>query len=281
MKRKCIIFLLVTLFSLTVACNFPALLKQANNTDHQYIAYEFSSDQLAVMQKNGNPTRFTIIFNNDKRQETWFYDTSGYTYAFINGALIAKKEFSPQYQENMYATTYLPDHFSRGMGADEILASTGKTDFTITAVEGLGRDAHLLHMEGLSIGLVEGKINFVETYPALTENKLEPSDFVESADYIPTTEEIANAGLHTFLIVTYVDNEFIEEKKGHIEVSFEPDGVHFLDDGIATIYERVEPNVYTDADDILRLTFILDGYIWYEKSVNGSAEVEILHSRLD
>ena len=295
MKRKqTFIILLAFLVVLSVSCNLP-LLNQAGNSSQEdssaanqpapeiliLTPYKYSGDQQAILQKDGPPTRFAIILS-DARQETWYYDTTGYSIVFVDGSIVAEKEKSPEYQENMYATTYAPNQFFGGMGFDEIMASTGRNEFSLSEIEGMDRDAHLLHLEGLAIGLLEGKISFVETYPAITERKLDQADVAaaESDAYTPTPEETANEGSHTYLVVTYVNNEYIREDRSMIEISFKPDGVYFLQNGISTGYQRVEPNLYTDPDGILRLSFILDGFIWFEPSMNGSNEVEILNSRL-
>lgn len=289
------IILLISLAILTVSCNLPLLNQGGNSAQKEssvanqpapeiliLVPYEYSGDQQVILQKEGPPTRFSIIFSDD-RQETWYYDTTGHSIVFIDGSIVAEKEKSAEYQENMYATTYAPNQFSRGMGFDEIMASTGRNEYTVSEIEGMDRDAHLLHLEGLAIGLLNGKISFVETFPAMTERKLDQVDFAaaESDAYTPTPEETANEGSHTYLVGTYVNSEYIREDRSMIEISFKPDGVYFLKNGISTSYQRVEPNLYTDPDGILRLRFILDGFIWFEPSVNGSNEVEILHSRLD
>ncbi len=297
MKKKNLLISLATLIAvISVSCNLPLVgqggdSKQENSNDANQPSpeililapYEYSTDQQVVLQGNGDPTRFTIIFTGNGRQETWYYDTTGFTVVFIDGVTVAQKDTIPQYHQNMYATTYKPKQFFSGMGFDEILASSCRNEFSLSAIEGLDREAHLLHLEGLSIGLLEGKINFVETFPAMTERKLELEDFaaVENEVYTPTPEEAANEGSHTYLVVTFVNSEFLSEDRSVIEISFKPDGVYFLQNGKPSNYQRDEPNLYTDPDGILKLRFISDGFIWFEPSVNGSYEVEILHSRLD
>lgn len=296
MDKKTSLVVLVTIIAiLSVSCNFPLLSRGGNSTQNDssdsnkpapeimiLTPYEYSADQQVVLQNSGDPTRFSMIFTENDRQETWYYDTSGYTVVFKNGLFTAEKYSTPQYHENMYATTYTPNQFFGGMGFDEILASTGRNEYSLSELEGMGRDAHLLHLEGLAIGLLEGRISFVETFPAITERKLVQAEFAtESKMYTPTPEEAANHGVHEFLVVTYVNGEFIGEETSVIDISFQPDDVYISQNGIVSSYQRVEPNLYTDPDGILRLRFILDGFIWFEPSVNGSNEVEILHSLID
>jgi len=243
MKKKNILLILITIiFIVSVSCNLPLLNEGGNSTQEDSSAtnqpapeiiiltpYVYSPDQQVVLQDAGNPTRFSIIFTRDGRQETWYYDTTGYSIVFIDGSIVAEKEKSPEYQENMYATNYAPNQFFSGMGFDEIMASTGRNEFSLSEIEGMDRDAHLLHLEGLAIGLLDGKINFIETFPALTERTLDQVDFAgaESDAYTPTPEETANEGSHTYLVVTYVNSEYIMEDRSMIEISFKPDGVTF------------------------------------------------------
>ena len=191
MKKKTLLIILISVVVVTsLSCNLPIgdrAVESPSGSDPSAgelpsqsqinPSYEFSPDQLTLIEEAGYPTRFSIIFGGTERQETWHYDTDGYSFVFINGEYTADQEVPVQYQENLYATTYRPDQFSRGMGLEEVLAATGKSEFTISQIEGMDRDLHLLHLEGLSIGLLEGKLSFVETYPAVNERKLTAEDF--------------------------------------------------------------------------------------------------------
>jgi hypothetical protein len=77
----------------------------------------------------------------------------------------------------MYATTYIPALFNKGMILDEIVAASGKADFVLTRMDDVVADGQLLHLEGLSVGVVDNQIRFVETLPATSETLLLPEDF--------------------------------------------------------------------------------------------------------
>jgi hypothetical protein len=141
--------------------------------------FVFSADQLAVLDAYGSPTRFTILFGDNIRHESWFYDTAGYSVMFQDGEMVSEKNEIPEYQEEMYATTYSPDQFYEGMEIDEVVFSTGQHDFLLTSIEGLEEVGRLMHLEGLCIGLYDDEVSFIETYPAMTEIELEPEDFPE------------------------------------------------------------------------------------------------------
>jgi len=223
--------------------------------------FAYSTDQLDTLQKYGNPIRFDIIFAGNTRQETWYYDTVGYIVAFEDGTILAEQFFVPFYLE-MYATTYTPDLFYRGMGIDEIAASSGKTSFVLTTIEGMPEESRLMHLEGLSVGLVNGQISFVETWPSVNEIKLEPEDFASEAparsqDTTPvdntetqaqpqnlTSEEAACAGSHQYEAVYYLDAE--EYGRGNVssEFIFGDDSVIWNIDNDTFTLTRLEQNTY-------------------------------------
>ena len=182
--------LLLTLLLVTLACNLPGPNGYINNLPDGLVedytvpleaetleTYAYSPDQIAVQEAYGNPTRFTIMFSEEGRLETWIYDTSGYQVVFIDGDQITERTSPPEYQANIYASTYTPDIFYQGMGLDEIVAATGKQDFVLTRMEDVVADGQLLHLEGLSVGVVNDQIRFVETMPATSETLLNPEDF--------------------------------------------------------------------------------------------------------
>lgn len=187
MHRKLILLVVLVLF--TLACGFPGLVGNQGLPDglmenyvpemdaSQLLGYVYSQEQLTFLQTYGNPTRFTIIFADDLRQETWHYDTTGYTVVFRNGDKISEGNVVAEYRENMFATTYTPSLFYRGMGIDEIVLATGKQKFVLTSMDDLVEGGRLMHLEGLSVGLKDGQITYVETIPAVTEMPLGPQDF--------------------------------------------------------------------------------------------------------
>ena len=59
--------------------------------------FSYSADQVAMQQEFGSPTRFMVIFGENNRLETWYYDTKGYTSVFMNGTKISEKHSMPQY----------------------------------------------------------------------------------------------------------------------------------------------------------------------------------------
>ena len=261
-------------------------------------SFTYSADQLSVQQERGNPTRFTILFSENIRQETWFYDSAGYAIVFRNGVKVSEKNITPEYHDEMYATTYSPDQFYNGMGLDEIVTSTGKNDFMLTSVDGMAENGRLMHLEGLSIGLLDGQVNFVETYPAMTEIKLEAEDFSSTKNIVPeqttnespqkdiappinlTEEEAANQGVHKYLQVIYFDGDFLDEREVTLEITFYEGGVRVTENDVSSYYDQIDLNRYLAGDDsFMQLTFIGGGFIRYLEGDEG--DIETLNSLLE
>ncbi|HKJ26852.1 MAG TPA: hypothetical protein VJ965_04360, partial [Anaerolineales bacterium] len=205
--------------------------------------FSYSTAQQAVVQQYGSPTRFIILFGETARQETWFYDTAGYTVVFRDGEKVSEKAEAAEYREGMYATVHSPNLFYRGMTVDEIVLTTGKTKFMLTSLPDLD-EMRLLDMEGLTVGLVDERISYVETIPALTETLLTPDDFLQL-----TSEEAANQGLHFYTSAVIVDGTTMVEDFGEIEIIFTEEELTFTYEGETILFNRVEPNrYYSDVD---------------------------------
>ena len=252
---------------------------QPSSTINLNNTFVYSPDQIATRQEFGDPTRFTIIFIKDKRYETWIFDTVGYTAAFIDGMKVSEKYTVPEYHEEMYATTLSPDQFFKEMGVDEILLTMGKEEFILTPFDDAGVDNQLMYLEGVSIGLLHGKVSFVETYPAMTERKLVETDFSISQINELTPEEIASEGLHEYLVVHFMDGELFNSYNTRIEVRFAANEVCLTENNETVCFTRVSENEYTGEDGEIRMNFILDGFIWDIKG--GSVEIESLFSRVE
>lgn len=286
MKPKSVSLLTLTLLVLAaLACSLPMLdssqqLPDGLVEDYSLPAdaaldntFSYSAEQQAVIQQYGSPTRFIILFEENARQETWMYDTSGYTVVFLDGVKIAEKTEAPEYRESMYATIHSPNLFYQGMTVDDIVLATGKSKFMLTSIEGM-EGVRLMDLEGLSIGLLDKTISYVETIPALTESLLTPEDFVQQPNRTP--EELANAGTHFYVASFTVDGESYQEDFGEIEFTFLQDEVLSTYEGETLLYNQTGPNqYYTDADGGVAITFTTEGFIM----VLQSDDAEIIMTR--
>jgi len=239
--------------------------------------FTYSADQSAVMQELGIPTRFSIIIGQNNRLETWHYDTRGYSVAFMNGAKTSERTVPAQYRDNMYATTYTPGQFYAGMGVNEIVLATGRREFQLSTIEAQSFEQRLMHLEGLAVGLQDGSINYVETYPALSERRLTAAEFAPVS--VLTPEESANQGQHEYMIVMYEDDQWVETSNMIIDVKFEGDGVCMDLEGETVCFERVSQNYYQTTDVLTELSMILDGFIWFWE--DEGIITDIYFSRVD
>jgi len=239
--------------------------------------FSYSADQSAVMQELGIPTRFTILFGENNRLETWHYDTRGYTVAFMNGTKTSERTVVVQYRDDMYATTYTPGQFYAGMRVDEIVLATGRDDFQLSTIEAESFEQRLMHLEGLAVGLQDDSINYIETYPAMTERRLTAAEFVPIS--VLTPEESANQGQHEYLVVVYENFEVIESINTMVDVIFEDDQLCLTLEGETTCFVQVAENHYQSTEIVTNLYIILDGFIW--NLDDEISEMEVLFSRVD
>ena len=239
--------------------------------------FTYSADQSAVMQELGIPTRFSIIIGQNNRLETWHYDTRGYSVAFMNGTKTSERTVPAQYRDNMYATTYTPGQFYAGMGVNEIVLATGRREFQLSTIEAQSFEQRLMHLEGLAVGLQDGSINYVKTYPALSERRLAAAEFAPVS--VLTPEESANQGQHEYLIVVYENNEFIESYNVTVNISFENDTLCIEMEGDNFCFVKVAENHYQSTDVLTNMYVILDGFIW--NLDDEISEMEVLFSRVD
>ncbi|MBN2045348.1 MAG: hypothetical protein JW757_10040 [Anaerolineales bacterium] len=318
--KKTILLLLIVLLAVSLACSLPALLQGGDREvevvsdgrlpdglTENYVPslgytpsnpFNYSPDQMSVINAHGNPTRFMIIFTVSNRQETWIYDTSGYTVVFRDGVKLSEKSETPQYWPEMYATTLGPNQFYQGMGVDEVVLSTGRADLTLVTLEGLEKESRLMYLQGLSVGLVDGRVNFVETIPAMTETLLRQEDFTVLAPPVeepapttapePTTEpaaassafsltpqEEALQGTHTYTLIIYDGGEPIDGVNTQIEARFEGSQLILVENGESSIFSRTGENSYRgnlEGTDIA-LEVTATGYQWKIEENGVSIEV--------
>jgi hypothetical protein len=313
MKKLTLLLIPLLLIASTLACNLSSAADPGNNIPDGRTenfqpqaasvqgSWSYSPAQQAVLQEYGNPTRCTIIFANNTRQETWTWDTTGRSIVFIDGEQAAEKTFAAEYQDNLYRTTYGPDQFFLGMTIDDIVFSTGRNTFLLSTVEGVGR---LMHLEGLSIGLSEDRISFVETYPAAAGPQLMPEDFTaaavvqppesqdtagsgsgsaqeEPAEYSLTPAEADNAGLHNYESIIYLDAMEIARQETSLESTFNASGLEWTENGETIQFTRTESNFYTfeEIEGMIYVTFLPEGPVMFFEE-EGST-VEIVFTRPD
>ena len=180
--KQTLLIVLALLLLISIACSFPgapgSMSGQPQGLVENYVPdlggkplgfYSYSPDQLSVQSIYGNPTRFTIMFGEKTRQETWIYDNDSYQVVFRDGVKVAEQSSVSASLEGLSVVMYEPSFFYRGMGVDEVVSATGQNDFVLTSVDGVVSGGQLMHLKGLSAGFSDDEVLFVETLPVVSE----------------------------------------------------------------------------------------------------------------
>ncbi len=134
--------------------------------------YQYSSDQLVIIDQYGVPDSFTITFyveefdpyyDGEVRDETWRYYDEALVFDFYNGSLMYTNPI-PDPPVDWIALPYRPEQFTAYADLVTILASASITDlFELPVERELVKNGKLYYAPGLSFGTVDGRLIFVET----------------------------------------------------------------------------------------------------------------------
>ncbi len=191
-KRRSLILTLSLLALFSLACNLTAVvgsqptpetpIQEGLNQDYpvNISAEAVPQYALTVAQRNkianhGYPDRFLISFSTKTladgerialRQETWYYDDTGYQVVFRNGAVFTENNGAPVESAGLGSTGYQPERFTQAMDLESVLAVTGENGFFAQPMEaGLVENGQIVFLKGLSVGFQDGKLKYVETLP--------------------------------------------------------------------------------------------------------------------
>jgi len=133
-------------------------------------AVEYSSAQNDLIQEYGYPEGFFILFFQregidgnveEVRYEQWDYYSWGVTVIFENGEQLERSKIP---LELILPTPYKPESFSAFITREQVAASAGLDEWLILPVEKeLVPDADLYYAEGLTFGLQDGALVYIET----------------------------------------------------------------------------------------------------------------------
>ncbi len=131
---------------------------------------EYSSAQDSIIQEYGYPEGFYILFFQregidgnveEVRYEQWDYYSWGVTVIFENGEQLERSNIP---LELISPTPYQPGSFSAFVTREQVAASAGLDEWFILPVEKeLVPDADLYYAEGLTFGLQDGELVYIET----------------------------------------------------------------------------------------------------------------------
>jgi len=131
---------------------------------------EYSPAQADLIQEYGYPEGFYILFFQregidgnveEVRYEQWNYYSLGVMVVFDNGEQLERGEIP---LETVSSTPYQPELFSAFISREQVAASAGLDEWFILPVEKeLVPDADLYYAEGLTFGLQDGELVYIET----------------------------------------------------------------------------------------------------------------------
>lgn len=131
--------------------------------------YEYSIQQQKVVDEWGQPQSFYILFYQREdiqggvetvRYEEWTYPARGKQVIFENGVELRQDEVT---KEAVFSTRYTPEQFFAFMNREQLASLTGLEDWFILPVEDeLVQDADLYYAGGLTFGLQDGELVYVE-----------------------------------------------------------------------------------------------------------------------
>ena len=131
---------------------------------------DYSSAQTRMIQEYGYPEGFYILFFQregidgdveEVRYEEWNYYSQKVSVAFENGEQLELSEIP---LETVLPTPYQPGSFSAFVTREQVAASAGLDEWLILPVEKeLVPDADLYYAEGLTFGLQNGRLVYIET----------------------------------------------------------------------------------------------------------------------
>lgn len=150
--------------------NIPRLVSDFKFDEPALPAVEYSPAQDNIIQKYGDPEGFYILFFQregvegdveEVRYEQWDYYSQGIMVVFENGEELSRSLIPV---EIVSPTSYKPESFSAFITREQVAASARLDEWLILPVEEeLVSDADLYYAEGMTFGLQDGELVYIET----------------------------------------------------------------------------------------------------------------------
>lgn len=285
--KKAFWIALIVLGAAGLACNLPlgrnnngsaaeALPDVDSNTfsisprDALLAPEELSGAQRQVLAVKGTPNRFTILFSDGVREETWYYDHLGYEVTFRNGEVFTEGESALAETSMVAFSDYAPWDFNDSMGLSELLTVSGSESFAVEPLDDIFEDdVSLVYMDGLDAGFRNDKLVFVRAIPLkLSDQDLHAGDGL-------TPEEAAHQGTHTYQVYCVYSDGLTDEYEDTKTWSFEGDGVN-IDD--MEFISKIAENHYGFSDEDGEYNIIFEENIvvltggFFEEDVEGTID---------
>lgn len=269
MKKTHSLAILILVVS-SLACNLP-FFQSSNNEDDQSSeesdTYEvviedksvlepiaLSGAQRQVLLTKGEPNRFSLMFSDGMREETWYYDHLGYEVTFRNGDVYTENDGATPVDAIEFVTIYSPWQFNGGMGLSGLLVITEADSFAIESLkDAFLEDVSLVYLKGLDAGLRGDDLLFVRTIPVGEGARTFDIPVVQSeaTSQPDTASEITNmeamySGTHTYDYYCKYSDGTVEEESDQVTWTFTDEAVFFDGDGP---FSKITENYYGFKDD--------------------------------
>ena len=276
MKKQILLAWIILLLA-SLACNLPfgSAKEPAGfpdpDTDNFEIVIEdqtilepisLSAAQRQILTAKGAPNRFTLMFSDGIREETWFYDHLGYEVIFRNGEVYTEGE-TEAVDASGIVSVYYPWQFNGEMGLSELLSVSGSEAFGLESLEDVfEEDVSLVYLTGLDAGFRGDRLLFVRAVP-VGEGAREMPITIQADEGDSETDghddlspaEAAHVGTHSYEMYCVYSDDMTEEDTDQITWSFSEEGVYYNGDGP---YPKISQNYYGVQDSYGDLFILFD-----------------------
>jgi len=138
----------------------------------QTTTYQLSPDQQGYVDENGYPASFSILFYQEQdadgqveevRYETWYYFNPNLKVTFVNGRFSAAE--ASELQGGGSGWNYCPEIFTAYMTSEQVAEAADFREWLIVPVEeNLVANADVYYADGLTFGLKNGKLIYIEMF---------------------------------------------------------------------------------------------------------------------
>jgi len=238
-----------------------------------------SPAQRQILTVIGSPNRFTIMFSDELREETWYYDHLGYQVTLRNGEVYTESDAGTPVDAVDFVSVYYPWQFNGQMGLSELLAVSETESFAVESLEETFQEAlSLVYLRGLDAGFRGDQILYIRAIPigggarymSVTDEVTEVLDQPASATGLPAIEQ-AHVGTHAYQMTCTYSDGTSESEADEITWQFSEEGVYFDEYGP---FPKIAENYYglDDESDGFFLMFSMDTIVWSDSFIKADED---------
>jgi len=244
-----------------------------------------SPAQRQILTVKGSPNRFTIMFSDELREETWYYDHLGYQVTLRNGEVYTESDAGTPVDAVDFVSVYYPWQFNGQMGLSELLAVSETESFAVESLEeAFQEDLSLVYLQGLDAGFRGDQILYIRAIPVgagardmpVTVEVTEPAEASEEpeqpvSDSGLTLIEQAHEGTHTYQMTCMYSDGTSDSEADEITWQFSEEGVYFDEYGP---FPKIAENYYglDDESDGFFLMFSMDTIVWSDSFIKADED---------